>query len=229
VDRAVRLLAVDYVAVAVVAFVALLVAGLAWIWALSTLNAALQLGLPTWVRARAVAFYLLVFQGGMALGAFVWGLIAQWAGLSAALVAAAALLVVGAVVSRWLPLRDRQVDPTPTDMWPEPQLVIEPAPQDGPVFVVVEYLVLEPNVEAFLKAMERVESSRRRTGATSWSIYRDAARDDMFLETFTVRSWSEHLAQHHERYTGIDREFEDAARVLTERDPVATHAFMQHS
>jgi MFS family permease len=164
VDRAVRLLAVDYVAVAVVAFVALLVAGLAWIWALSTLNAALQLGLPTWVRARAVAFYLLVFQGGMALGAFVWGLIAQWAGLSAALVAAAALLVVGAVVSRWLPLRDRQVDPTPTDMWPEPQLVIEPAPQDGPVFVVVEYLVLEPNVEAFLKAMERVESSRRRTG-----------------------------------------------------------------
>ncbi|MEY9934109.1 putative MFS family arabinose efflux permease [Catenulispora sp. GP43] len=226
---AAALLAVDYVPNVAIAWLALLVAGVAWIWALSTLNAALQLGLPTWVRARAVAFYLLVFQGGMAVGAFVWGLIAQWAGLTTALAVAGALLVVGSAVSKWLPLRDRQVDPTPSDTWPEPQLVLEPAPQDGPVLVIVEYLVPEPNVGAFAKAMERVESSRRRTGATSWSLYRDAARADRLLEIFTVRSWSEHLAQHHERYTGIDREFEAEAKALTEREPMATHAFMEHS
>ncbi|OLE22096.1 MAG: MFS transporter [Catenulispora sp. 13_1_20CM_3_70_7] len=224
---AAALLAVDFVAVTAVAWLALLAAGVAWIWALSTLNAALQLGLPSWVRARAVAFYLLVFQGGMAIGAFVWGQLAQWAGLSTALAAAAGLLLAGAIPSRWLPLRERSVAPTAGEAWPEPVLVLEPAPRDGPVLVIVEYLVPEPNVEEFDRVMARVESSRRRTGATSWSIYRDAARSDRFLETFTVRSWSEHMAQHHERYTGIDREFEAAARALVEGQPMVTHAFMR--
>ncbi|NUP53464.1 MAG: MFS transporter [Catenulispora sp.] len=224
---AAALIAVDYVAVTAVAWLALLTAGIAWIWTLSTLNAALQLGLPEWVRARAVAFYLLVFQGGMAIGALIWGQIAQWAGLSTALAAAAALLLAGVPASRWLPLRDHAVDPTASDTWPEPRLLAEPAPQDGPVLVIVDYLVPEPNVAEFARAMAHVERSRRRTGATSWNLYRDAAQADRFLEAFTVRSWAEHVAQHHERYTGIDREFETRAKLLTVKEPTVTHAFMQ--
>jgi len=54
----------------------LLPAGLAWIGVLSTLNAALQTRLPGWVRARGLAVYLLVFQGGQALAAPVWGALA---------------------------------------------------------------------------------------------------------------------------------------------------------
>ncbi|MGW1094048.1 MFS transporter [Streptomyces sp. NPDC002596] len=52
---------------------ALLPAGLAWIAVLSTLNAAVQTRLPGWVRARGLAVYLLVFQGGQALAAPLWG------------------------------------------------------------------------------------------------------------------------------------------------------------
>ena len=43
---------------------------------LSSLNASAQVALPGWVRARGMATYLLVFQGGQALGSVVWGLLA---------------------------------------------------------------------------------------------------------------------------------------------------------
>lgn len=64
------------------AVVALLPAGVAWIGVLSTLNAALQTRLPGWVRARGLAVYLLVFQGGQALAAPVWGALADGPGLT---------------------------------------------------------------------------------------------------------------------------------------------------
>ncbi|NUR57192.1 MAG: MFS transporter [Catenulispora sp.] len=224
---AAALVAVAYVPVAAVSFVALLVAGVAWIWALSTLNAALQLGLPSWVRARAVAFYLLVFQGGMAIGAFVWGQVAQWAGLAPALAAAAASLLIGAVSAHWLPLRDRLPDPGVSDAWPEPRLVVEPAPTDGPVLVTVRYLVSETDAAAFHQIMARLERSRRRTGATTWGLYRDSEFSDRYIETFTVASWSEHMAQHHERLTGGDRAVDAEVRAVTQEEPTVAHAFMQ--
>ncbi|MEA2425568.1 MAG: hypothetical protein QOH13_1978, partial [Thermoleophilaceae bacterium] len=45
---------------------ALVVSGACWIAVLSSLNASAQVALPGWVRARGMATYLLVFQGGQA-------------------------------------------------------------------------------------------------------------------------------------------------------------------
>jgi hypothetical protein len=47
---------------------AMLAAGVAWITILSSLNVAAQMTTAFWVRARALAFYLLVFQGAIAGG-----------------------------------------------------------------------------------------------------------------------------------------------------------------
>ncbi|MFJ8439342.1 MFS transporter [Kitasatospora griseola] len=203
---------------------ALAAAGAAWIWGLSILSAALQLELPNWVRARAVAFYLLVFQGGNALGALVWGQLAQYAGLLVALTVPAALLALGVLTLRRLPLLDGKVDPSLSDSWPEPRLTVEPAAADGPVLVTVEYRVADGGATAFVRAMDEVEASRRRTGAVSWGLYRDAAEPARFVETFTVSSWAEHLAQHHERWTGVDHAFERTARALVTGEPVVSHA-----
>lgn len=63
----------------------LLVRGMAWIATLTTLNAAVQLTLPPWVRARGMAIYLLVFSGSQALGSYLWGLIAAHFGLAQSL------------------------------------------------------------------------------------------------------------------------------------------------
>ncbi|MGW7445467.1 MFS transporter [Kitasatospora sp. NPDC054795] len=211
-----------------VAFLALVLAGAAWITALSTLNAGLQVALPAWVRARASAFYLLVFQGGSALGALCWGQLAQHAGVSAAMLLAALVLLGGVLSLRRLPLPGGRTDPTLSEAWPEPRLTVEPAPQDGPVLVTVTYRVRAERAPAFVTAMRKVESSRRRTGAVSWGLYRDAARPEQFVETFTVTSWSEHCAQHHGRYTGTDRAFETDARALLTGEPTVTHAVMAH-
>ncbi|MEY9968804.1 putative MFS family arabinose efflux permease [Streptacidiphilus sp. MAP12-16] len=203
----------------------LVFSGIAWIGALSTLNAAMQLTLPGWVRARGLAFYLVVFQGGQALGSLLWGLVADWTSLRTALLGAAGLLLASATIIWCRRRRDAVVsDPSPTSAWPEPTLAIEPTPSDGPVLIVVDYAVDAENSEAFRAAMLHVERSRRRTGATTWGLYQDAEQTSHFLETFTVASWSEHLAQHHSRYTGLDREFETRARGLVTEPPRVTHA-----
>ncbi len=59
----------------------LVLSGMSWLITLATLNAAGQLHLPQWVRARGLSVYLLVFTGSQASGAYGWGLVATRAGL----------------------------------------------------------------------------------------------------------------------------------------------------
>jgi MFS family permease len=78
----------------------MLVAGMAWIGILACLNVAAQTMCPTYLRARALSFYLLVLQGGMALGATMWGALAKRMGVPDALAAAAVVLALGVLALR---------------------------------------------------------------------------------------------------------------------------------
>jgi predicted MFS family arabinose efflux permease len=215
-------------AVPVVA-VLMIVGGLAWIVSLSTLNASLQLTLPAWVRARGFGAYLVVFMGGQALGSLVWGALGSAIGDAGALVAAAVLLGACALSLRIWPLHEplAGVGHSTIDRahWPEPTLVFDPQPDDGPVMVTRHYNVAEDDRPAFLAAMEHVGRSMRRTGASSWAFYRDGETPDGYTEVFTVRSWDEHLRQHDGRLTDADREFERAADALVIDQVVVEHFF----
>ncbi|MGW0881857.1 MFS transporter [Streptomyces sp. NPDC002671] len=206
----------------------LMPAGLAWIGVLSTLNAAVQTRLPGWVRARGLAVYLLVFQGGQALAAPLWGAVADRVGLGACLlIAGAVMLLSAASVRRW-PLHDAQgINPSPSDHWPAPPLVFEPGEADGPVLVSVIYRVPADNHADFTDRMHRVARSRRRTGALTWGLYQDGNDPQRFVETYLVASWAEHSAQHHVRLTATDRRHEERARELLAPGtlPEVTHAF----
>ncbi|MFF5156572.1 MFS transporter [Streptomyces sp. NPDC000348] len=207
---------------------ALLPAGLAWIGVLSTLNAAVQQRLPGWVRGRGLAVHLMVFQGGQALTAPVWGALADGPGLTASLLIGAGLLVGGALSVRRLPLRAADGDdPSPSDHWPVPPLVFEPGPADGPVLVSVTYRIAPRDWPAFTDRMRHVARSRRRTGALTWGLFQDGGDPCRFVENYLVASWSEHLAQHHGRLTADDRRFEEQARELLAEGvaPEVTHAF----
>jgi MFS family permease len=73
----------------------LFAAGMAWIGILACLNVAAQTMSPPGLRARALSMYLLVLQGGMAVGSAVWGALANREGVPTALLSAALALGLG--------------------------------------------------------------------------------------------------------------------------------------
>lgn len=74
------------------------VAGLAWVSTLTTLNVAMQLRSPEAILGRCMAIYQAVTFGAMALGAWLFGLIADLWTLSAAVLASALWLAISAVL-----------------------------------------------------------------------------------------------------------------------------------
>lgn len=205
---------------------ALLPVGAAWIAVLSSLNAGLQLALPNWVRARGLAYYLVVFQGAQALAGVVWGVVADRASVTVALLVAAGLLAAGALLGLRSPLPDTgNLDRSPSTHWPTPQLTITPEPADGPVLITLAYRVPEPNAVAFTEAMRHVGRSRRRTGALRWELFRDGGEPTRFVESYLVGTWAEHLRQHEDRLTGADRRFEQEALALADGEPEVAHLF----
>jgi MFS family permease len=206
------------------AAVALAAGGLAWLLAISSLNVAAQYSLPGWVRARGLGVYLLLFQGGAAAGSAIWGVVAQSAGTEIALIAAAAVLALGAAGAFRFRLGiSERLDLRPSLHWPEPTVVVEPGTH-GPVLVAIEYRVSPETAAEFASTMRRVGRMRRRTGALRWGLYQDSADPEAFVETFLVESWQEHLRQHG-RVTESDRRLEERRNALVKpgTTPVVRH------
>ena len=216
-----------WVDVAEIVALALVVTGYCWIAVISSLNASTQLVLPDWVRSRGLGVYLLVLQGGQALGAIIWGVVAQTLGTDVALSIVAGGLAAGVPVARRWPLRTSAIDVSPSQHWPEPELAWEPDPLHGPVLVSVDYEVPRENADAFRDAMQWVGRSRRRTGAERWGLFQDGADPEHFVEVYVVPTWDEHLRQHHQRFTRSDQSYEERANSLTREGsvPKVRHLF----
>jgi MFS family permease len=205
---------------------AMVAAGMAWLAILTSLNVATQTAVPRWVRARALAVYLLVFQGGLAVGSALWGVVAGRVGERTALLAAAASFGLGLLAAlRWRLQGIGALDLTPS-VRPEPVTVLDPEPDDGPVLVLVRYRVDLARAEEFASAMRAMRRVRRRDGAYRWGLFEDVAEPGCFVETFVVRSWAEHLRQH-ERFTAEDLALRDRIRTLhLDEDPPAVSHFI---
>ena len=213
----------------VVLAILLVPAGIAWLWVLMTVTGALQVFLPGWVRARGLSMYNIVFAGGQAIGALLWGLLAQWWGLLPVFLAAAAVMALGtATIGVW-PLRDvAGLDRDLAVFMPDPALVGEPDPDEGPVLVTLTYTVEDDQVPAFVEVMGEVRRSRLRTGASSCELYQDGADPSQFLQVSQYPTWGEHLRQHTGRLTGADQALYEAATALATGPPEAKHLFLPH-
>ncbi len=205
--------------------VALAGGGVAWIAVLSSLNVSAQTVTPSWVRARVMAVYLLVFMGGLAAGSAVWGFVAARVGVSTALLFAAVGMLIGLVATwRYRLVSNENLSLTPSMHWPEPVVLIDTEPTEGPAITVIEYRIDPNTADGFLQAMKEMRRIRQRDGAIRWNLLRDAADPQRYIESFVTESWAEHLRQH-ERVTAEDREAEQRAQAfhLGPQPPRITH------
>lgn len=70
-----------------------------------------------------------------------------------------------------------------------------------------EYRITIDDAHTFTVCMQDMRRVRRRGGAINWSLYEDILQPGIFVETFVVGSWVEHLRQK-ERYTINDKKIE---------------------
>jgi MFS family permease len=92
----------------------LFVSGAAWIGILACLNVAAQTMAPSWLRARTLSMYLLVLQGGMALGSAAWGALATKVGVPTTLLYYSNALVAGLLAVRRYRLTSRELELSPS-------------------------------------------------------------------------------------------------------------------
>jgi hypothetical protein len=222
--------AVGYLHALTLLAAAMLVAGAAWIVFISLVSALMQSLAPDWVRARVLAVFMLVFQGGLAAGSALWGAVAARAGIRPALLWAGLGIIGTVAVGLVAKLPDTTMDVSPWNHWKMPAIVddIRPEFDAGPVLVTVEYRVNDDRTDEFLQAIHEYGRVRRRDGAVRWGVYRDLEEADRYVETFVVSSWAEHLRQH-ERVTNADRAVEDRLRTSLTVAPSVRHLVSAHT
>ena len=168
--------------------------GFAWIAVLSTLNVGAQRSAARWVKARALAVYLTVFFGAMTLGSAIWGQLASQFGISQSLmVATIGLVLASATALRWRLDQDPDLNLDLSGQTDASGLKI--AHGRGPVMVSYEYAIDPATGYDFMVAIQEMRRVRRRGGAISWSVYEDVQQPGIFVETFVIGSWMEHLRE----------------------------------
>ena len=193
---------------------ALVLGGIAWTSTASCLNIAVQLSVPSWVQARSLGIYQMVFQGGLAAGSAFWGAIAERAGTGAALSLAAGAMVVGlAVARRWSLMMGTALDRSPGRLASilnraGPQIVIDPNPEAGPVLITVTFRIDPAKAAQFIEAAQELGRVRRRDGAVRWSLYSDPFDPARYMESYVLESWLERQRQL-ERFTVADHAIRD--------------------
>ena len=188
----------------------LLVTGASWVWATVAFIIAARQVTPEWVQTRSLSLFYVVLQGPFVVGGIGFGVIDTFLSLRTTLLVAVVALLPGILlIPRFgLPVVDRS----------SLQLVASPSlpigehvhPDDGPVLVLVDYLIVAEDVEGFLATMAELRIVRRRLGATRWGVFQDVTTHGRFLETFLVPSWHDYLLQR-AHYTKADIEVEAGA------------------
>ncbi|MCZ6811291.1 MAG: MFS transporter [Planctomycetota bacterium] len=184
----------------------IMVAGAATLAIVSTVMTVLQVVLPSWIRGRGVALFLLAVQGSFAVGALIWGGVAEQTSLQTALVSAGLTMAVSAVLV--LPLRLSRymdVDTDTATLLADPPTVTSVHDDDGPILLTARWQIDPAHRDDFVAAMEPVRRALKRQGALSFRLVEDVEQPGHMLESFTMATWSEYQRLPH-RATMADKE-----------------------
>lgn len=183
--------------------------GAGWVIAWSGLGVSVQLSSPRWVVGRTLSIYYALTYGGIALGSWLWGTVAENFSLSWSLLGSAGALLLVAATGFLLPIRGAEnSDLDPLERFNAPELAMDLKPRSGPIVVKIEYRIPPSNVETFLGVMLQRRRAQSRAGARHWNLQRDLQDTSHWIETFRTPTWTEYLRLNH-RLTATDKELDE--------------------
>lgn len=196
----------------------LLVGGACWVIALSHFNVTVQMATPRWVVGRVLSVYQTATFGGIALGSWIWGVVADAHGAETALIAASMAMLAGGAIGLLLPLPQQQVlNLDPLNRFREPHLALDLKPRSGPIAIMIEYVIREEDVPEFLAIMAERRRIRRRDGARNWTLARDLENPSIWIEHYHTPTWIEYV-RHNGRITHADAVIGERVRALHSGD-----------
>jgi len=192
----------------------LLIGGACWVIALSHFNVTVQMSTPRWVVGRVLSIYQTATFGGIALGSWIWGVVADAHGAETALTAAAIAMLAGGAIGLVLPLpRQTVLNLDPLNRFKEPTLLLDLKPRSGPIAIMIEYIIREEDVPEFLATMAERGRIRRRDGARNWTLARDLENPGIWIEHYHTPTWVEYI-RHNRRATHADAVVGERIRAL---------------
>ena len=195
--------------------------GVAYITILSKFYTIGMKSAPKWIGARVLAVYLLVLNGGLAVGSVIWGIIANSFGIPLTL--SIASLALGATIvakKRYSTTLLDDLDFTPaSDHWSLPtELSVDPPQNDNQALITIDYKIdpkLSGEFEQSVRELGRILKSE---GMAYWELYQDTTDIGHYIEIRIADTWTDHMRQH-ERVTKNVQVMEDKIRALLKDGP----------
>ena len=201
---------------------AMVIGGAGYITILSTFYTMGIKSAPKWIGARVLAIYLLVLNGGLAIGSVVWGTVANVFGiqvtLSIASIALAATIIAKRRYSSTL-LDDLDFTPV-SDHWSlPPQSSIDPSQYENQALITIEYNKIDPNLsDEFEHNIHELGRLLKSEGMAYWELFQDPADTGHYIEIRIADTWTDHVRQH-ENVTKNVQVMEDRIRSLIKDSP----------
>lgn len=183
---------------------ALVVAGAVWMLAIALFNIGVQLSAPRWVAGRSLAAFQAAIAGGIAIGSWGFGHVADAAGVETTMLIAASAMFASPLLAVMLPMPPVGTRIEDADLLDDPEVKLLLSPRSGPLVIEIDYRVDADQARAFHNVMQEVQLSRQRNGAYGWSIARDIADPKLWTERYHCPTWHDYLHQRN-RATQTDR------------------------
>jgi MFS family permease len=202
--------------------------GVAYIIILSKLYTIGMKSAPRWIGARVLAVYLLVLNGGLAVGSVIWGTMATSIGIPLTFTIASLALATTIIARKRYStalVDDLDFTPAGSDHWSlPPQLSVDPQISEGKALITIEYKIDHKLSGEFEKSVLELGTILKSEGMAYWELFQDPADIGHYLEIRIADTWTEHLRQH-ERVTKNVQVMEDSIRALLKDgpQPIITH------
>ncbi len=191
----VAIVAVATSRLAVITAAALVVAGAVWMLAVALFNIGVQLSAPRWVAGRSLAAFQASIAGGIAVGSWGWGRLADIIGVEGALAVSGVLMAASPLLGLWIRMPPVGERDEAAESLADPEVQLSLTGRSGPIIVEIEYRVDPDRARTFYRLMQMVQLSRQRNGAYGWSIARDIADPHLWIERYHCPTWLDYLRQ----------------------------------